>query len=212
MPGIKNILIADDHAIVRLGLEYVLSKECPECKIDQVTNSIELIEKIKLSDYNLVICDINMPGKSGIDVLPDIHRIAPNLPVLLMSMYPEEQFGLRAIKAGAAGYISKDSIHDNIIEAINAVLNGQRFFSPEIEIKYIQSAPKGKGIFLHELLSEREFYVFKEIAAGEAITDIAIKLSLSATTVSTYRSRILDKLSLRSNAEIARYAVEHQLV
>ena len=162
--------------------------------------------------WDIVITDMNMPGRSGLDALHQIKQIDPALPVLIMSMYPEDQYALRVIKAGASGYLGKETIHDNLVNAIETVRKGKRFITPSIAEKLADAIDTAKNSESHELLSDREFDVFKLLATGKSVTDIATQLSLSATTVSTYRSRILEKMQMKSNAELARYAVENRLI
>jgi len=207
-----RILIADDHAIVRRGMRQILLEQYPTGIIAEVDDAAMLINKVLEEKWDMIICDMNMPGRSGLDALHQVKQISPETPVLIMSMYPEEQYALRVLKAGAAGYLGKETIHDNLIIAIETVLQGRRFITPSIAEKLADSIGKGSQKPLHELLSDREFDVFKLLATGKSITDIAVQLSLSSTTVSTYRSRIMEKMDMKSNAELARYAIENGLI
>ncbi|HEX4876628.1 MAG TPA: response regulator transcription factor [Chitinophagaceae bacterium] len=207
-----RIVIADDHAIVRRGMKQILFEQYPSAEIAEVSDAEELIAKVMETDWDLVICDMNMPGRSGLDALHQIKSINSSLPVLIMSMYPEEQYALRVIKAGASGYLGKETIHDNLIPAIETVRLGKKYITPTIAEKLADAIDTAKKTELHESLSDREFDVFKLLASGKSVSEIAAQLSLSATTVSTYRSRILDKLNMKSNAELARYAVEYRLI
>ncbi len=155
---------------------------------------------------------MNMPGRSGLDALQQLKQLLPKLPVLIMSMYPEEQYAIRVLKAGASGYLGKETIHDDLVRAIETVINGKKFITPGIADKLANSFGVTTDLPLHESLSDREFDVFKLIAAGKSISDIATQLSLSATTVSTYRSRIMEKMNMRNNAELTRYAIENSLI
>jgi two-component system, NarL family, invasion response regulator UvrY len=159
-----------------------------------------------------VICDLHMPGRSGLDALKQIKQTVPKLPVLIMSMYPEDQYGLRVIKAGASGYLSKDSIHDVLIKAIQTVLTGKKFITSAVAETLADVFYSGTEQPTHESLSDREFEVFKLLASGKRVSEIAHQLSLSATTVSTYRARILEKMNMKSNTDLARYAFEKRLV
>ena len=207
-----KILIADDHAIVRKGLKQILLEEYPSAVIGEASDTEGLLTEIINNGWNIVICDMNMPGRSGLDALNQLKQVAPDTPVLIMSMYPEDQYALRVLKAGAAGYLEKESIHDNIIKAIQTVQLGKKFITPSIAEKLADAFQDNSSRLPHELLSDREFDVFKLIASGKSVSEIANKLSLSTTTVSTYRARILEKMSIRSNAELTRYALERKLI
>jgi two-component system, NarL family, invasion response regulator UvrY len=207
-----KILIADDHAVVRRGLRQILLDEYPSAKISEVADAESLLAEVTKEKWDLVICDMNMPGRSGLDALTQIKQVAPQLPVLIMSMYPEDQYALRVLKAGASGYLGKDNIHDDIVKAVQTVQLGKKFITPNIAEKLANALGENNSLQPHETLSDREFDVFKLLAAGKAVSDIAMQLSLSATTVSTYRSRIMEKMSMRTNAELTRYAIEKALI
>lgn len=207
-----RILIADDHAIVRRGMKQILLEQYPSADVAEAGDAETLVAKVVEGGWDIVITDMNMPGRSGLDALHQIKQIDPALPVLIMSMYPEDQYALRVIKAGASGYLGKETIHDNLVNAIETVRKGKRFITPSIAEKLADAVDTAKKSEPHELLSDREFDVFKLLANGKSVTDIAAQLSLSATTVSTYRSRILEKMQMKSNAELARYAVENKLI
>lgn len=207
-----KILIADDHAIVRKGLKQLLLEEYPSAVIGEVADTEGLLKQVMNNGWNIVICDMNMPGRSGLDALAHIKQVAPDLPVLIMSMYPEDQYALRVLKAGASGYLQKESIHDDIIKAVQTVKLGKKFITPSIAEKLAEAFHNNTNKQPHELLSDREFDVFKLLASGKSVSDIANQLSLSTTTVSTYRSRILEKMGIRSNAELTRYALEKKLI
>jgi DNA-binding NarL/FixJ family response regulator len=207
-----KILIADDHAVVRKGLRQILLEEYPSAQIGEVADAESLLSEIMKDDWNIVITDMNMPGRSGLDALTQIKQMAPQLPVLIMSMYPEDQYALRVLKAGASGYLGKDNIHDDIIEAIQSVQLGKKFITPAVAEKLANALGEDNRLQPHETLSDREFEVLKLLASGKAVSDIASQLSLSATTVSTYRSRIMEKMNMRTNAELTRYALEKKLI
>lgn len=207
-----RILIADDHAIVRKGLRQIILENYPFAKIEETNDAEELIVKAAKGKWDVVICDLNMPGRSGLEALHQIHQFAPQLPVLIMSIYPEEQYAVRVIKAGASGYLSKESIHDHLNNAIQTVLRGKKYITPSVADLLASSISDDKGRLPHEALSDREFDVFKLLASGKKVSDIAQQLSLSITTVSTYRSRIMDKMNMHSNSELTRYAIEHGLL
>ena len=208
----KRILIADDHAIVRKGLRLLLLEAYPSAEIGEAGDAETLINKIIQEEWEVVICDISMPGRSGLDALSQIKQIAPRLPVLIMSMYPEDQYALRVLKAGAAGYLGKETIHDDIIKALQTVELGKKFITSTIAEKLAKAFEEDSTDQLHEKLSDREFDVFKMLASGKAVSEIANQFSLSVTTVSTYRSRVLEKMSMKSNADLTRYALEKKLI
>ncbi|MFY7839109.1 MAG: response regulator [Lacibacter sp.] len=208
----KRILIADDHAIVRRGLRLLLLEEYPSANIGEASDAETLINKIIQHEWDVVICDISMPGRSGLDALSQIKQMAPKLPVLIMSMYPEDQYALRVLKAGAAGYLGKETIHDDIIKAIHTVELGKKFITPTIAEKLAKAFEEDASDQLHEKLSDREFDVFKMLASGKAVSEIANQFALSVTTVSTYRSRVLEKMGMKSNADLTRYALEKKLI
>lgn len=207
-----RILIADDHAIVRKGIKHLLLEQYPTADIIEVSDAEDLISKVMEEEWNVVISDMSMPGRSGLDALEQIRAIAPQLPVLIMSMYPEDQYALRVLKAGGAGYLGKETIHEDLIKAIETVRVGRKFITPSIAEKLANALDTDVNRPLHEDLSNREFDVFRLLATGKSITDIASQLSLSATTVSTYRARVLTKMNMRSNAELTRYALENNIV
>lgn len=208
-----RILIADDHAIVRRGMKQLLLEQYPFAEIGEASNVEDLISLIvNQKKWDVVVCDMNMPGRSGLDAIMQIKEIAPGLPVLIMSMYPEDQYALRVLKSGAAGYLAKETIHDDIVKAIETVIKGKRYITLSLAEKLAESVNNETKKALHEVLSDREFDVFKLLASGKTITEIAIQLSLSSTTVSTYRSRIMEKMKMKSNAELARYAIESRLI
>lgn len=207
-----NILIADDHAVVRKGLKQILLEEYPSARIGEAADAETLVAQVINDGWDIVICDMNMPGRSGLDALSQLKQVAPNIPVLIMSMYPEDQYALRVLKAGAAGYLGKESIHDEIIRAVQTVLLGKKFITPSVAEKLANAYRDDTGQQPHELLSDREFDVFKLLAAGKSVSEIATQLSLSSTTVSTYRARIIEKMNLRSNAALTRYAIEKKII
>lgn len=207
-----KILIADDHAIVRRGLKQILLEEYPSAQVGEVADAESLITQVVSNEWNIVICDMNMPGRSGLDALSQIKQIAPQVPVLIMSMYPEDQYALRVLKSGASGYLGKETIHEHIIQAIQTVLLGKKFITPSVAEKLADAVRDNTDQEPHELLSDREFDVFKLLAAGKSVSEIAAQLSLSTTTVSTYRTRIMSKMNIRSNADLTRYALEHKLI
>lgn len=207
-----RVLIADDHAIVRKGLKQLLLEEYPTAKIGEVADAESLVTEVMHQDWDVVICDMNMPGRSGLDALNQLKQTNPKLPVLIMSMYPEDQYALRVLKAGASGYLGKEKVHEELIKAIKTVLIGRRYITPEVAEKLADSFNADASKKPHELLSDREFDVFKLLASGKSVSEIADQLSLSVTTISTYRSRVMEKMNMRSNAELARYAIENKII
>jgi DNA-binding NarL/FixJ family response regulator len=207
-----KILIADDHAIVRKGLKQILLEEYPSAVIGEAADTESLMTQVINDHWNIVICDMNMPGRSGLDALNQLKQIAPAVPVLIMSMYPADQYALRVLKAGAAGYLEKESIHEEVIKAIQTVQLGKKFITPVIAEKLANAFQENSSKQPHELLSDREFDVFKLLASGKSVSEIAGQLSLSTTTVSTYRARVLEKMGIGSNAGLTRYALERNLI
>ena len=208
-----KILIADDHAIVRKGLKQLLLEEYPSAKIEEVADGERLIAKVINEKWDVVICDLDMPGRSGLDIMRQIKEIAPKLPVLIVSIYPEDQYAVRVLKAGAAGYVSKDAATEELAEAVRRVLQGRKYISPsmaEIIAEDIGGPNSDKAP--HEFLSDREFEVFKLIASGKSVSEIAEKLSLSSATVSTHRARLLIKMNMKTNPELTRYALDNKLI
>ena len=207
-----RILIADDHAVVRRGLKQLLLEKYPSASIGEAGDAENLIAQVMSHEWDVVICDMNMPGRSGLDALQQIKELSPKLPVLIMSIYPEDQYALRVLKAGAFGYLGKETIHDDLVKAIEMVRVGRKFITPNIAEKLADALDTDTTRPPHEELSNREFDVFKLLTSGRSVSEIATQLSLSSTTVSTYRSRIMAKMNLRSIAELTRYALEHKLV
>lgn len=207
-----RILIADDHAIVRKGLKQLIIEEYPSASIGEVGDVESLIAHIIKESWDMVICDISMPGRSGLEALQQIREINPTLPVLIMSMHPEDQYAVRVFRAGGSGYLSKDAVHEELITAIRTLQNGRKYITAGIAEKLAGALDSDKKMEPHERLSNREFDVMKMLASGKSITEIADQLSLSATTVSTYRSRILEKTGLKNNADITRYSLEKRLI
>ena len=207
-----KILIADDHIVVRKGLRQIILDEFPFAEIEEVGDAEELIKKVMKSKWDIVISDLSMPGRSGLDSLVQIKESFPELPVLILSVYPEEQYGVRVLKAGASGYLNKDSAPEELIKAMRQVMLGKKYITPAVAEKLVSILNHPQEKQLHEQLSDREFEVLKLLAKGKSITAIAAQLSLSITTVSTYRGRILSKMNMSSNAELVLYAIEHKLL
>jgi DNA-binding NarL/FixJ family response regulator len=206
-----RILLADDHAVVRHGLKQILADEFKRAAFGEARNAQEALDLVWKDNWDVVVLDITMPGRSGLEVLREIKKSKPKLPVLVLSMHPENQFAVRVLKRGASGYMTKESAPEELVGAIKKVLAGGRYVSPSLGEKlatYLASDTKP----VQELLSDREFQVLRLIASGKMVSEIAKELSLSVKTISTYRTRILEKMGLRNNAELMHYAMQHQLV
>ncbi len=206
----KKIILADDHSFIRLGLIQILKDEYPLVEITEVSDGESLIREVTLHDFDLVISDLDMPGRSGLEALEQIKLIKPNLPFLILSIYTEELYAVRVLKAGASGYINKNAAPYELITAIQRISLGKKYITSEIAEKLLKHINTDKKP--HELLTNREFEIFKLIAYGKTITQIADTLSLALTTVSTHRSRIMEKLSLSTNSELTRYAIAHHII
>ncbi|HXN93117.1 MAG TPA: response regulator transcription factor [Candidatus Acidoferrales bacterium] len=206
------MLIADDHAVFRRGLKETIGEAFPKVTFGEAKTAQETVECVRRQDWEIVILDISMPGKSGLDILDDVRRLRPKLPVLFLSMHPEEQYARRALKSGAAGYLTKDSIPEELKEAVRRILTGGRYVSATLAERLAFDLRKGADTPLHELLSTREFQVLRMIASGKSVKEIANDISLSVKTVSTYRARILQKTGMKTTAELIRYALQTQLV
>jgi len=207
-----KILIADDHAVFRRGLKETLSEAFPRVVFGEAQTAQETFELAQREDWNVIILDISMPGRSGLDILDDLRRSRPKIPVLLLTMHPEQQFARRALKAGAAGYLTKDSVPEELKEAIKRISTGGRYVSATLAETLAVDLGRGADLPIHELLSDREFQVLRMIASGKTVKEVADELSLSVKTVSTYRSRILEKTGLKTTADLIRYALQTQLV
>ncbi|MBP6285513.1 MAG: response regulator transcription factor [Ferruginibacter sp.] len=206
---IKRIILADDHSFIRLGLMQILKDEYPNAEIKQVSDAESLIREVSLHEWDLVISDLDMPGRSGLEALEQIKILNPTLPVLILSIYPEDLYAVRVLKAGAAGYLNKNSAPEELIIAIQRIAMGKKYITPEIAEKFLYTDPEKKP---HELLSNREFEVFKLLASGKTVSQVAEMLSVALTTVSTHRSRIMEKLHLNTNSDLTRYAIAHHII
>jgi two-component system, NarL family, invasion response regulator UvrY len=207
-----RILIADDHAIVRRGLSEILLEEYPSAFVEEVGDADTLLNRALEDNWDIVISDLMMPGRSVLEVLQQIKQHAAQLPVLILSIFPEEQYATRVLKAGASGYINKDAAPTELVKAVQRILQGRKYITPNIAEMLASDLNLATDKAPHELLSDREFHVMKLLAEGKTISDIAELLSLSPTTISTYRARIMEKMKMRANAELARYALENRLI
>ncbi|MCU1335271.1 MAG: response regulator with a DNA-binding domain [Bryobacterales bacterium] len=207
-----SVLIADDHAILRGGLKEILVRGIEGAVCGEAKDAQQVLAQVQSQNWDLVILDVSMPGRSGLDLLRDLRVARPKLPVLILSMHPEDQYGRRMLSAGASGYLEKENAPEELIKAIRKVLAGGRYVSPALAEKLAFDLNQDHGQALHETLSDREFEVLRMIASGKKVTEIAEQLHLSVTTVSTYRSRILEKMKMATTAELIRYALRNQLV
>ena len=206
----NKIILADDHSFIRVGLIQILSDEYPTVEITEVGDGESLINEVSKNDFDLVISDLDMPGRSGLEALIQIKLIKPNLPVLILSIYTEDLYAIRVLKAGASGYLNKNAAPYELITAIQRISLGRKYITSELAEKLLIHLDSDKEP--HELLRNREFEIFKLLAVGKTITQIAEMLSLALTTVSTHRSRIMDKLGLSNNSELTRYAITHNII
>lgn len=207
-----KVLIIDDHAIVRRGMISLLQEHFKEVEFGEANDSKSGLEATMQGDWDLVIADISMPGRNGLELVQDIKGSKPSLPVLVISSHSEKDYALRALKLGAAGYVSKQSAADVLVTAVQRVISGRRYISPALA-EHLAGALAGESVGTsHETLSNRELQVLRLIALGKTIKEISADLALSAKTVATYRSRIAEKMGLSSNVELTRYAMQHRLV
>ena len=207
-----RILIADNHPIVRRGLSQILADEPDLAVLGEAQNGKEVLQLLRDQEWDVMVLDINMPGRSGLEVLQEVKDQYPNLPVLIMSIHSEEQFGVRALKAGAAGYLTKESAPEELVKAIRKVCAGGKYVSPTLGEQLASALQSGTHRMPHDALSNRENEILCLIASGKTVSEIAEHLILSVKTVSTYRTRILDKMNLHTNAELMHYAMRHRLV
>lgn len=207
-----KILIADDHAIVREGLKQIVAEEKDIQVAGEAENSEQMMKHLEKEKWSVVILDINMPGKSGLEALKDIKLQYPDLPVLILSMFSEDQYGIRAIKAGASGYLKKVSAPTELVSAIRKIVSGGKYINPSLAEKLADKFGETQKKSLHENLSDREYQIMCNIALGKSAEEIAQELSISINTVYTYRNRILEKMSLKSNVELTQYVLSNKLV
>jgi two-component system, NarL family, invasion response regulator UvrY len=208
-----NILLADDHPYLRRGLIQILIDEFPGVVVGEVSNVPDLLEQAQKRRWDVVVLDLTMPGRGGLEGLHELKRLCPSLPVLVLSMHPEDQFAVRVLRAGGAGYLTKESAPQELVHAIKTIWKGGKYITPmAAELLAAHVHQHGSEQPLHNALSDREHQVFSLIATGRTITEISDQLSLSVKTISTYRSRILTKLNLKTNADLARYAVQHHII
>jgi DNA-binding NarL/FixJ family response regulator len=207
-----HILIADDHAVVRRGLREILADALPGAEFTEVVNGDEVLSHLGKSQTSMLVLDINMPGRGGMDVLRDVKHTYPRLPVIILSCQPEDQYAVRCLRAGASAYINKESASEELALAATKILGGGRYVSPSLAEKLVASLDDSVDKPLHELLSDREHEVMKMIASGTPLTEIGERLHVSVKTISTYRARIMEKMQMKSNSELTRYAMTHKLI
>ncbi|MDH3214671.1 MAG: response regulator transcription factor [Candidatus Krumholzibacteria bacterium] len=208
-----RVLIVDDHAVVRRGLQQIVLDEYKDLVFGEAKNGQEALELVRHQEWDVVILDISMPGRSGLDVLKDIKKARPNTPVLVLSIHPEDQFAVRVLKAGASGYMTKETAPEELVSAVNKVVAGGNYVSEAFaEILASDLQRDASEVSLHKRLSDREYEVMIKIASGKTVSEIAEELSLSVKTISTYRARVLEKINMKGNAELTRYAIKHGLV
>jgi len=207
-----RIIIADDHTVVRRGLKQILLDEFPSAVIEEAADAELLLKKVFKEEWDIVISDLSMPGRSGMDALQQIKLHNPKLPVLILSVHSEEHYAIRVLKAGASGYLNKESAPEELIQAVRRLLMGKKYITPTIAEQLASGLDKDSEKPLHEILSDREFEVLKLLASGKSVSDIADQMVLSVTTVSTYRARIMAKMNLKTNADLTLYAIENKLI
>jgi two-component system, NarL family, invasion response regulator UvrY len=211
--GMLNILVTDDHAIIRRGLKQIMVEAWGnEVAVQEAQNAQEALAHVRERDWDVVLMDITMPGRSGIDILKEIKIARPKTPVLFLTMHGEDQFAVRVLRAGAAGFISKDSAPEELVQAIRKIATGGRYITNSLAEKLAMGLADDLNKEPHELLSDREFQVLRKIGAGRTATQIAEELVLSVKTVSTYRSRLLEKMRMNTSAELVTYAIKNRLV
>jgi two-component system, NarL family, invasion response regulator UvrY len=207
-----KILLVDDHAVVRRGIRQILEDDLPAAEFGEAASTDEALRRIAEARWDIVILDISMPGRGGLDALKDIRGLEPRLPVLVLSMHSEDQYAIRAFRAGASGYLTKDSAPAALVEAVRTVAGGGRAVSDAVAAKLEATRPAEEGRPLHQSLSDREFQVLRMIAAGRTSKEIAFELQISEKTISSHRARILEKMRMKSTAELTRYALSAGLL
>jgi len=207
-----RILVADDHAIVRRGLRQIVADESDMKVVGEAQTTQEILDLARQEEWDVIVLNISMPGRGGFEALKALKQTHSKRPVLVLSMYPEDQFAVRAFRAGAAGYMTKESAPEELVQAIRKVVRGGNYVSPSLAEKLAAELGEDAERPPHEALSEREYHVLCLLASGKTVTQIAAEMSLSVKTISTYRVRLLEKMRMKTNAEVTRYAIEHRLV
>jgi len=207
-----KIIIADDHAMVRKGIKLILSEAYPDMYVEEACDGNELLAKVRKQEWDIIISDITMPGRSGIEVIKELKQLAPQSPLLILSSHPAEQYAVRVIKSGAACYLTKESAPEELIKAIEALSQGKRYFSEEVVKIMTESIDVNYLDKPHNSLTDKEFEILKQLANGKTISEISGFFSLSRNTVSLYRTRIFEKIQVNNTADLVRYSIENQLV
>lgn len=207
-----HILVVDDHAVVRQGVRQILSEQFQDAVLGEAASAQEMMEQMRRHNWDVVVLDVGMPGKSGLDALKDLKQAYPKLPILVLSAYPEDQLARRMLKAGAAGYLNKDSAPNELVRALRKILGGGKFVSSAVAELLAANLDDHFEKPLHEQLSDREYQVMCLIAVGKSLKEIADDLCVGVSTINTYRARILEKMQLRNNTELTHYAIENRLV
>jgi two-component system, NarL family, invasion response regulator UvrY len=207
-----RILVADDHPIVRRGLRQIVADESDMGVVGEAQTTQEILDLARQKEWDVIVLNISMPARGGFEALKGLKQIHSKRPVLVLSMYPEDQFAVRAFRAGAAGYMTKESAPEELVRAIRKVVRGGKYVSPSLAEKLAAELGEDAERPPHEALSEREYHVLCLLASGKTVTQIAAEMSLSVKTISTYRARLLEKMRMKTNAEVTRYAIEHRLV
>jgi len=207
-----RIFIADDHVLIREGFKKILLGEKDMCVVGEAQTAAEVLERIVQSDCDILVLDLGLPDRPGMEVLREVKKILPHLCVLILSMFPEDRFALRALKAGADGYLSKESAAAELVTAIRRIKDGHKYVSQKLSEDLLEKVRGKVPLMTHEALSDREFEVLRMIGSGKSISDIAAQLNLSVSTVNTHRMHILDKMNMHTNVELMRYAIENKLV
>jgi len=206
-----KVLMADDHAIVRKGLRQILAESPTPCLVEEAASGQEVLKKVYDGNWDILVLDISLPDRNGLELVKEIKHARPRLPILMLSVHPEEQYALRALKAGVSGYLNKDSAPDELVQAIERVVGGGKYISLALAETLAMAVGGGREGEPHEALSDREFTVLVRIGIGKSVSEIADELGLSVKTVSTYRTRILEKMNLSSNADLIRYVIDYKL-